>query len=251
MTKQNTSTSAHRPTVGAIYPDDFWVDLDRSPLIDDMRSYLPEGVDMITAGTPVQAKDATAALGVDLAENGDIEESARRLLRHHPDFIAYYCTTVSFIRGPGKEADISERITRLTALPATTTSASMIEALRHLGIKRVAVASPYLPEVEAAFVRFIEAYDITVVKSASLHLNEGHSIVDPDAMRRLAESVDSEKADAVFIGCTGQRLAGHLETMERKLGKPVMCANQVTTWNALRLMGITTPVPGRGRLFGR
>jgi maleate isomerase len=251
MTKTHASTPAHRPTLGAVYPDDFWVDLDRTPLVDDMRSYLPEGVDMITSGTPVQARDATAALGVDLAENGDIEESARRLLRYHPDFIAYYCTTVSFIRGPGKETEIAERITRRTSLPATTTSASMIEALRHLGIKRVAVASPYLPEVETAFVRFIEAYGIAVVKSASLHLSEGHSIVDPDAMTRLAESVDSEKADAVFIGCTGQRLADHLEILEQRLDKPVMCANQVTAWNALRLMGIKTPVRGRGRLFGR
>jgi maleate isomerase len=245
------SDAPRRPVLGAVYPDDFWVDLDRAALLDDFRSYLPESVDMITSATPVPARDVTAELNIDLAVNGDIEESARRLLRYHPEFIAYYCTTVSFIRGPGMEVEIAERITRATGLPATTTSASMIEALRHLGIRKVAVASPYLPEVEKAFVRFIEAYGIAVVKSDSLHRSEGHSIVDPDEMTRLAESVDSERADAVFIGCTGQRLAGYLDAMEKRLAKPVMCANQVTAWNAVRLMGLEPRVDGRGSLFGR
>jgi maleate isomerase len=57
------------------------------------------------------------------------------------------------------------------------------------------------------------------------------------------------EADAVFIGCTGQRLARHIDRMEAKLGKPALTANQVTSWHALRLIGIEPNLENRGCLF--
>ena len=70
-------------------------------------------------------------------------------------------------------------------------------------------------------------------------------------MSRLVEAANVPEADAVFVGCTGQRLALCIEGLEAKLGKPVLTANQVTSWHALRLMGITAKRAGQGRLFSR
>lgn len=235
--------------LGAIYPDDAWVDCEAQALVDEFRRFMPIEVELVSAATYVPPRDNTADLGVALAENGDIEEAARRLMRHGPACFAYYCTTVSFIRGPGGDVDISRRISDATGLPATTTSTAMILALRELGVARVALASPYLADVDERFQAFFHAHGIEVVGSRSLRLERGHSVVPSQEMVQLVEQADDPAADAVFVGCTGQRLAVHLTAMERRLGKPVLTANQVTSWHALRLMGLESRLEGRGRLF--
>jgi len=237
--------------LGAIYPDDVWVDLEAQELVDEFRRFLPADVELISAATYVPAVDNTARLGVALAENGDIEEAARRLMPYQPDCFAYYCTSVSFIRGLGGDLDISRRITEVTGKPATTTSTAMIEALRALDVSTLSLASPYLADVEQRFIEFFEAHGVKVVKSLSLCLERGHSLVLPKDIRRLAEAADDPEAQAVFVGCTGQKLAEHLNAMESLLRKPVLSANQVTSWHALKLMGIEAQVERRGSLFAR
>ena len=237
--------------LGAIYPDDAWVDCEAQAVVDEFRRFMPKGVELISAATFIPAVDARLDVAVELAENGDIEEAARRLLRHQPDCLAYYCTTMSFARGPGGDIDIAQRITKATGKPATTTSTAMIKALRALNISRVALASPYLSDVEQQFIDFIEAHSIKVMNSLSLYLKDGHPIVPPEKMRQLAESADVPEAEAVFVGCTGQKLAEHVEAMEAKLNKPVLSANQVTSWDALQLMGVPPCLSGRGRLFSQ
>ena len=237
--------------IGAIYPNDAWVDADVQRMIDDFASFLPEDVKLITAGTMVPHKSQSQDMGVWLAENGDIEEAARRLMRYSPDCFAYFCTTVSFIRGVGGDEEISNRITEATGLPATTTSTAMVKALKSMGIERLALASPYTPDVEAAFVSFLEGHGFKIVNSVALNLPDGHAIVPQERIRSAAEGADRPEADAVFIGCTGQRLGRFLDDMEAGLGKPVLTANQATVWHALQLIGREPVVPERGSLFAQ
>ena len=110
------------------------------------------------------------------------------------------------------------------------------------------MASPYLPDVEATFVSFIEHHGVAVVASESMHLPEDHSIVPPQAMAEMAMAADRPEAEAIFIGCSGQRLAGHLARIQQAVGKPVLSANQVTGWHMLRILGRTEPIPRLGSL---
>ncbi len=236
-------------TIGAIYADDAWVDCEAAQMVEEFCRFLPRGVQIISAGTYVAAEPNTLQQGIRLAENGEIEEAARRLSRYRPDTYAYYCTTVSFARGPGGDLDIAQRITHATGKPATTTSTGMIAALRHLNIQRVALASPYLSDVQERFVSFIEAHGIRVVGHDSLRLEQAHSRVEPQSMKELVESVDCAEAEAIFVGCTGQKLAHLLNDLEATMGKPVLTACQVTTWHACRMLGVAPWVVGRGALL--
>ncbi len=235
--------------LGAVYPDDAWVDVEAEAVVDEFRRFMPPGVRLMSSATPIRDKEAHVPAGIELAENGDIEESARRLSKYDPDCYAYYCTTVSFVRGVGGDLDISDRITRMTGKPATTTSTAMIRAFKALGITSVTLASPYMPDVEGRFIEFIQAHGVRVLNSLALNLPKDHSIVPPERIRRLAESSNVRESDAVFVGCTGQKLALHLDAMEAGLGKPVLTANQVTSWHALQLMGVEPCLEGRGALF--
>jgi maleate isomerase len=237
--------------LGAIYPDDMWVDEDIQRMLDDFRRFVPEEVRMVTVRTNIPMKDNTVEFGTWLAENGDIPAAATRLMRYHPNVFAYYCTTVSFVRGVAGDEDLKRRVQEATGIPCTTTSTAIVQALHRLGIRRVAVASPYLPDVNQALTRYLAECDIEVVNSEALHLEQDHGLVPPERIRAAAERADVPEAEAILISCTGQKTADFISDLERKAGKPVVSSNQATGWHALRMLGIEAPrLPGRGRLFG-
>ncbi len=237
-----------RLTIGGVWPDDAWVDRDKQPMCADFARYLPPDVDLVTASHPVLPGPNTVVLGRAIADGGTVEEEARRMLRYRPDGIAYYCTTISFVRGPGGDRRLADAMASATGLPVTTTSTAMVAAFQALGVRRISVASPYLPDVEAMFVSFIEHHGVAVLASESMHLPDDHSIVPPQAMAEMAVAADRPHAEAIFVGCSGQRLAGHLAHIEEAVGKPVLSANQVTGWHMLRILGRTERMPRLGSL---
>ena len=142
-------------------------------------------------------------------------------------------------------------MTGKTGKPATTTSTAMIAALRAIGAQRVALASPYMPDVERALIAFLAEHDIEAVSSVALNLPVDHSIVDQADILGAARGADRDAADAVFISCTGQRLNAYLDGIAASLGKPVLAANQVTAWHALTLGGWADQWPGPATNCGK
>lgn len=234
---------------GAIYPDDMWVDADVERMHAEFRHFVPASVEMGTVSTSVPDRDADLEAGIWLAANGEIEEAAARMMRFEPSCFAYFCTTASFVRGVGGDQDIIDRIKSKTGLPATTTSTAMVRALKALNVKRISLASPYMPDVEDKFRKFLGAHGFGIVSSVALNLTKDHSIVPPERIRAAAEGADHPDAEAIFVGCTGQKLGALLDDMESKLGKPVLSANQVTVWAALQLLGVDPVKPGCGTLM--
>jgi maleate isomerase len=58
-----------------------------------------------------------------------------------------------------------------------------------------------------------------------------------------------DNAEAVFIGGNGFHAIGAIQALEVDLGRPVLTANQVAFWHALRLSGSRLPIPNYGRIF--
>ena len=54
----------------------------------------------------------------------------------------------------------------------------------------------------------------------------------------LVEAADDPAAEAIFVSCTNLPTYDIIDPLERELGIPVLTANQVTLWAALRLAGI-------------
>lgn len=235
--------------VGAVFPDDAWVYRDVTALVDDFAAYAPPSVRLEASATPCPNWEADVESGVWLATNGDIEESSRRLMGLNPAAIGYFCTTVSFVRGLGGEADIARRITAATGVPATTTSGALLTALHALNARRVAIASPYMADVDAALQAYLRAAGFDPVASVALHFPAGHSTTPVDVIVDAALRADTDAADVLFISCTGQRVSGELKGLEQRLGKPVLSANQVTMWHLMHLAGVRTDIHERGSLF--
>jgi hypothetical protein len=56
-------------------------------------------------------------------------------------------------------------------------------------------------------------------------------------------------AEGIFIAGNGFRPIGVIAALEEDLGRPVLTANQVALWHALRLAGAGTQVDDYGQVF--
>lgn len=232
-----------RAKIGVIYPADGLLD-------DELWALVPEGVTPFVTREEVPPEDVTLEVVIRVAESRGIEDAARCLSVIRPHVLAYFCTSATFARGVGGDMEIAQRIQAAGKAPATTTSTATIRALQAIEAEAVAVATPYIDEINERLVVFLESNGFTVINLEGMRLGSGIGEVPLGRIYRFARRADREGADALFIACTNFRTVGILEELEEDLGKPVLSANQVTMWDALRIAGVWGKVSGAGSLYG-
>jgi maleate cis-trans isomerase len=184
--------------------------------------------------------------------NRSIEGAAGLLAHLTPDLVAFACTSGSFVDGEDglkKQINLIEATARC---PVVATSRAIIEACRHLGITRVALATPYRDDVNEAERAFFTGHGIDVRSLVGLGLS-GAAIreVAPEQVMKLARSADTADSEALFLSCTDLRALEVIAPLEAELGKPVLSSNQVTLWAVLSTLGEPTGLPRLGRLLAQ
>ncbi len=179
-----------------------------------------------------------------------LDQAARLLATANPHAVVYACTSGSFVKGLGWDRTIVEKLQSIVGCPAVTTSTAMVEALRALSIRRVALATPYLDVVNEREVQFLRGSGFDVVSWRGLGLS-GPAIREqsPERVYELAKKVDTPQADGLFISCTDFRAMEVIEALEAELKKPVLSSNQVTLWGLLKILNHHGGIRGYGRLL--
>jgi maleate isomerase len=116
---------------------------------------------------------------------------------------------------------------------------------------RIALFSPpwFSGELDQQGARYFHSQGFKVVHNGPVGLLSDQQAIRPSELYEWVRTRAPESADAIFIGGNGFRAVGVVEALEKELGRPVLTANQVAFWHALRLSGATTPVAGYGRIF--
>ena len=189
-----------------------------------------------------------------LSRTGAIENlalHARVLARLRPASAIWACTSGSFIDGLAHARRQAAAIGDIAGCPASSTSLAFVEALRHLGIGKVAILASYPEETARAFAAFLRESDIDAVAVKWLSAPSG-----PHAARlgdeRLIEEAGKlaiPEDGALLIPDTAMPSMHLVAQLEAHLGLPVLTANQVSLWEAARLAGIPCKREGMGRLF--
>jgi maleate isomerase len=180
-----------------------------------------------------------------------VGEATEMICHVRPAAIALTGTGVSFIGGYGYDQTIIRQIKdKSGGLPATTTSSSVIDALKKLGIKKISMATPYLEPVAKIGMKFIEDNGIRVLNLKWLG-KAGFDIaeVSKEALYYLVKAVDSPESEAIFISCTTLHTIELIKFLEADLQKPVITSNQATFWNMLRMAGVHDKIEGFGQLL--
>jgi maleate isomerase len=134
-------------------------------------------------------------------------------------------------------------------LVCSTTTVAGLTALEELGVTTIALVSSLPTEVHEAAVGFFGDHGHHVVSGHNVELPDDAQL-PPEKVYELCLAADSPEASAVFISSTRMRSVGLIETLEPRLGKPVVSAAQASFWHCLELMGTAGAMPGFGRLFG-
>ena len=198
------------------------------------------------------AGDPGAADGMERRTLGYLDSlpaAARALADVKPGVLVIAHTAVSYLTGFANEPALLDRLAGLTRAQPLTAARAILEALRHLGVRRLALATPYPEVIAAAGRRYWEAAGLEIV--AHQGLPRVTNIYEENEARAyaLGRSADTAGADAVLISGTGLPTAGIVASLEGDLGKPVVTSQTATLWQALRMLGVARSVPGYGRLL--
>lgn len=214
---------------------------------DDMFRLRPQGVgvhftrafneDDITVDTLTNQVNDLARASSTLLPGGSL------------DVVCYACTSASLLIG--EERVISELSKGAPSAHATTLISGVLRGLHALGARRVSVATPYLDEINGREVEYMEkaGFEISAIRGLNLDKDADMVRVSPQAIGRLAASVDRPDADAVFVSCGALRTLDIVEKLEQELGKPVICSNQAMMWDVMRLAGLDDRITGYGALL--
>jgi len=224
------SPSERPPRIGVIVPFDFALDR-------EYWQFVPPDVTLHITRTPFHDGPVAVALARAVAEPAEAAKAVETLVAIEPDVVAYACTSGSFVNGLDGERALRDAMTGAGAPAAVTTSGALLEALRTLGARRVALGTPYVAELGELLATFVRAAGFEPASLANLDLEGGIADLADAEVERLAAAAYTKDADALFLSCTNLPTVGLLEDLERRYGIPVLSANQVTMWAAVRAAG--------------
>ena len=166
-----------------------------------------------------------------------------------PNVIVMAHTATSYTLGQGLEATLVERMEALSGARFITAFGSVLEALAHLGARRIAYATPYSAEMTARGRQHLERCGLEVVSSG--HLSNVRNIYEETSERAyaIARQVDHPDADVIFLSGVGMPTLDALKALEDDTGKPVVSAASAMMWCALRTASVHTGIKGYGALL--
>jgi maleate isomerase len=193
--------------------------------------------------TPAGLRAVTAAPVLDVAAKA-FEASSVQV-------VGYASTTSAYAIGFGAETAMVSRLSARLGVPVVATCASAVDALRLLGVERVAlIGAPWfaaeLNELGSAYFRS-QGFD--VVSSGSAELSQQPDRIEPAAVCAWTSRHVRDEAEGVFIGGNGFRAAAAIEHLEVAIGRPVLTSNQVLLWGILTHAGAALEICGYGQLF--
>jgi maleate isomerase len=179
---------------------------------------------------------------------GEIATSAQLLADCAPDLIVFHCTDTSMSQGPQGEGKILDIVREAAGIDAVATSRLVLEALQVLGLKRVALLTPY--RSNQPIIDYLAASGIAVARDVALKLEPlDFGTVTPAQWTTLAIENDGPDVDGVFLSCTNTTQIDAIAEIERRLDKPVVNSNQAVLWGCLRrLRAELAPLPAMPEL---
>ncbi len=168
-----------------------------------------------------------------------IKEAATTLADAKPGVIVFHCTASSMEAGLDGEKAVVDTIAEASRCAALTTAQAIVEALRHLGLKKLVLLSPYVKKTNEEEIEYLTAAGFDVIHDFAhgLSASDDYIAVAPERWRDLAWENRRDDADGYLLSCTNTTMIEAIAATEEKLRKPVVTSNQATLWACLRRLG--------------
>lgn len=197
-----------------------------------VRALTPEGYD------PAMAKIVPAAVA--LAKAG-------------VDAVMVIGTSLTFYKGATAHRRLLDELRAATGLPASTMSAAVVDGLKAVGAKKIAVATAYDDEVNRRLAAFLteEGFAVRAIEGLGITDFGGPGRIGEQDILDLGARVCEEAGDAegLLVSCGGLRTLGVALPFEARHGIPVVSSMPAAFWAAMRLTGASGQLAGYGRLL--
>ena len=175
--------------------------------------------------------------------------SAQILPSEDVDIIAYGCTSGTIAIGAER---IKQEVNNSKPdAKVTTPITAAIKAFNYLGIKKIAVLTPYPKDVNETVFNYLNENNLTIDSFSSFNLEYDSEIaqVSHESLQKQIAKIDLSNVDGLFVSCTALKIVDVLDKIEKLQNTTIISSNQAIIWDCLRSVGIDTKIKGYGKLF--
>jgi maleate isomerase len=215
----------------------------------EMCAMVPHGISIHAARVA-----RTGPQGAAFVEPPHVDEAVDRLVELAPRAILLGYTSSSYALGAEADGRVRVRLEqRAKGIPVIFTCSATATALRHLDVRRISVIHPawWSEKANDQGAAYWRAAGFDVLQCIRMQLPRSLAEVAPAELFEFVTAHTPRAAEAVFLGGNGLRAVGAIQALEARLHKPVLSANQVLLWEALRALGQTDRVTNYGSIFAK
>ena len=233
------------PTLGMIFPPANY------PVPPEATLLYPSGVRFLAEGVGLQKMTADEYDRV----FGRILPAAEKLAKEGSNAISVMGTSLTFYKGAEYEHQLKVNVTKATGLPSTTMSTGIVEGLKALNARRVAVATAYDEDVSHRLKVFLEesGFEVVSVKGLGIVSFADRGPVTPDELFHFSANVyeGAPKAEALVISCGGLKTLDLIVPLEARCKRPVVSSTPHALWASVRLLGLSGHATGYGTVLAK
>lgn len=185
-----------------------------------------------------------------------LDEYIRRMMNRKVNIIVHGGVPLTLIQGMEAHDEMLAKINKATGLPATSTTLEVVEAVKHLGIRKVVQVNKWREDMNQSLRRYFEREGIQVagVNCLNMGMGEAHKLSYAEHTTMLYELVrkgfkDNPDADGVYLGGGSMVSYPIVAPLEKEFGKPVVTNAAALSWGLCRKLDCWEPLKGYGRLL--
>jgi maleate cis-trans isomerase len=147
---------------------------------------------------------------------------------------------------------VTRRMSAGAGVPAITSAQAVGRAVRALGLRRIALVSPYTETVnQRAAHLFASKNGVETVAFEGFGATDSYAIgnLGPENARDAFARIDRPEIEAFVVPGGNFPTMTSIAGWEREFGKPVITTNQASIWAMLTMLKTGDKIPGYGRLL--
>jgi maleate isomerase len=216
----------------------------------DMHKFMAPFDDVRVSGHRVYSPQYSNLESLAAVADNIAEAAAAIMPDDQMDILAFGCTSAAMTLG--SEAVAGKILKKRPTVKVTDPIQSTLNALRALRVKKLAVLTPYIGEVNVNIANYFEERGFDLTAKGFFRIfddNQRNRVSDASFLEAARAMTDKASCDALFISCTALSTAPNVKLIEDEIGVPVVTSNQALAWNVLRLGGHTGTTDQFGQLF--
>jgi maleate isomerase len=191
------------------------------------------------------------------AMDAESDRCALELSDARVDVLGYACLVAIMSMGRGYHRASQQRLSAVTAAnkgaaPVVSSAGALVDGLRVIGARRIALVAPYMVPLTRMVIDYIEHEGFEVVHWRALEIADNLEVGRHDASRLpgIVAGMPTQEVDAIVLSaCVQMPSLPAIARVEAATGKPVVTAAAATVYAMLAGLGLEPIVPGAGALL--